>query len=412
MKLIKIIFFFIAFQLTAQQGGMWIPSLLEGLNETEMQNLGSKMSANDIYDANNTSLKDAIIHFNGGCTGEIISNQGLILTNHHCGYGAIQSHSSVEHDYLKDGFWAMTDAEELPNPGMFVTFIKRIEDVSQQVLEGVSDLNTAKEKQSKIDQNTALVKKNVTKESWQGVKVKAFYKGNQYLLFITETFNDIRFVGAPPTSIGKFGSDTDNWMWPRHTGDFSLFRIYANKENKPAAYNKDNVPYKPNHFLPVSLDGVAEDDFTLVFGFPGRTNEYLPSTAIDLMVHTINPAKIEIRNEALQIVDKYMRADDKIKIQYASKYARIANYWKKWIGENLGIEKSHAIDKKKELEKEFQNKVQNNNDYNQLLSQFDKLFKEIEDVSLARAYWSEVVYRNIELLNLSLIHISEPARPY
>ena len=402
MKLIKIIFFFIAFQLTAQQGGMWIPSLLEGLNETEMQNLGSKMSANDIYDANNTSLKDAIIHFNGGCTGEIISNQGLILTNHHCGYGAIQSHSSVEHDYLKDGFWAMTDAEELPNPGMFVTFIKRIEDVSQQVLEGVSDLNTAKEKQSKIDQNTALVKKNVTKESWQGVKVKAFYKGNQYLLFITETFNDIRFVGAPPTSIGKFGSDTDNWMWPRHTGDFSLFRIYANKENKPAAYNKDNVPYKPNHFLPVSLDGVAEDDFTLVFGFPGRTNEYLPSTAIDLMVHTINPAKIEIRNEALQIVDKYMRADDKIKIQYASKYARIANYWKKWIGENLGIEKSHAIDKKKELEKEFQNKVQNNNDYNQLLSQFDKLFKEIEDVSLARAYWSEVVYRNIELLNTSV----------
>jgi len=402
MKLIKIFFLFIAFQLTAQQGGMWIPSLLEGLNETEMQNLGSKMSANDIYDANNTSLKDAIIHFNGGCTGEIISNQGLILTNHHCGYGAIQSHSSVEHDYLKDGFWAMTDAEELPNPGMFVTFIKRIEDVSKQVLEGVSDLNTAKEKQSKIDQNIALVKKNVPKENWQDVKVKAFYKGNQYLLFITETFNDIRFVGAPPTSIGKFGSDTDNWMWPRHTGDFSLFRIYANKENKPAAYNKDNVPYKPNHFLPVSLDGVAEDDFTLVFGFPGRTNEYLPSTAIDLMVHTINPAKIEIRNEALQIVDKYMRTDDKIRIQYASKYARIANYWKKWIGENQGIEKSHAIDKKKELEKEFQNKVQNNNDYNQLLSQFDKLLKEIEDVSLARAYWSEVVYRNIELLNTSV----------
>ena len=402
MKLIKIFFLFIAFQLTAQQGGMWIPSLLEGLNETEMQNLGSKMSANDIYDANNTSLKDAIIHFNGGCTGEIISNQGLILTNHHCGYGAIQSHSSVEHDYLKDGFWAMTDAEELPNPGMFVTFIKRIEDVSKQVLEGVSDLNTAKEKQSKIDQNIALVKKNVPKENWQDVKVKAFYKGNQYLLFITETFNDIRFVGAPPTSIGKFGSDTDNWMWPRHTGDFSLFRIYANKENKPAAYNKDNVPYKPNHFLPVSLDGVAEDDFTLVFGFPGRTNEYLPSTAIDLMVHTINPAKIEIRNEALQIVDKYMRTDDKIRIQYASKYARIANYWKKWIGENQGIEKSHAIDKKKELEKEFQNKVQNNNDYNQLLSQFDKLLKEIDDVSLARAYWSEVVYRNIELLNTSV----------
>ncbi|MEN8187653.1 MAG: S46 family peptidase [Bacteroidota bacterium] len=402
MKYIKILFFLIAIQVSAQQGGMWIPSLLEGMNENEMHNLGSKMSAKDIYDVNNASLKDAVIHFNGGCTGEIISDRGLILTNHHCGYGAIQSHSSVEHDYLKDGFWAMSDAEELPNPGMYVTFIKRIDDISKLVLNGVTDEMTAAEKQSKIDQNIAGAKKNAVKEDWQEVKVKSFYKGNQYLLFVIENYNDIRMVGAPPTSIGKFGSDTDNWMWPRHTGDFSLFRIYADKNNRPAEYSKDNVPFKPKHFLPVSLDGVAEDDFTLVFGFPGRTDEYLPAVALEQTVNKINPASINIRDNALKIVDGYMRADNKIKIQYASKYARIANYWKKWIGENQGIEKSKAIAKKKNLENEFQNKVKNNSEYNHLLQDFDKLYKEIDDVALARTYWSEVVYRNVELLRATV----------
>ncbi len=402
MKYFKILFLFITLQITAQQGGMWIPSLLEGMNETEMQSLGSKMSAKDIYDTNNSSLKDAIIHFNGGCTGEIISDKGLILTNHHCGYGAIQSHSSVEHDYLKNGFWAMSDAEELSNPGMYVTFIKRIDDVTKQAFNGVNDGMNAKEKQSKIDQNIASIKKNVTKDDWQDVQVRAFYKGNQYLLFIIEKYKDIRLVGAPPTAIGKFGSDTDNWMWPRHTGDFSLFRIYADKNNRPAEYSKDNIPFKPKHFLPVSIDGVVEDDFTLVFGFPGRTNEYLPAIAIDQIVHTVNPAKIEIRDEALKIVDAYMRADDKIKIQYASKYAGIANYWKKWIGENQGIEKSKAIAKKQKLEQEFLNINKNNPKYKNLLNEFDKLYKEIDDVALARAYWTEVAYRNVELLRATV----------
>ncbi len=402
MKYIKILFLLISFQLFAQQGGMWIPSLLEGMNETEMQNLGSKLSANDIYNINHSSLKDAIVHFNGGCTSEIISNEGLLLTNHHCGYGAIQSHSTIENDYLKDGFWAMTLNKELPNKGMVATLIVRIDDVTNQILQNIPDSFSAKEKQSKIDQNITLIQKNTSKKEWQDVRIKSFYKGNQYLLFITETFKDIRLVGAPPTSIGKFGSDTDNWMWPRHTGDFSLFRIYADKNNKPAEYSKDNVPYKPKHFLPISLDGVAENDFTLVFGFPGRTNEYLPAVAIDQIVHKINPAKIEIRDQALKIVDAYMRSDDKIKIQYASKYARIANYWKKWIGENQGIEKSNAIAKKQELEKSFQNKVKNNNEYKDLLNEFDKLYNEISDVELARSYWTEVVYRNIELLNATV----------
>ena len=398
MKYIKLLFLLVSFQLFAQQGGMWIPSLLEGMNETEMLNLGSKMTAQDIWDINNASLKDAVIHFNGGCTGEIISDRGLILTNHHCGYGAIQSHSSVEHDYLKDGFWAKNATQELPNPGMYITFIKRIDDVSKEVFNGVMDNMTAKEKQSKINQNINLVKKNASKENWQEVKIKGFYNGNQYLLFVLENYTDIRMVGAPPSSIGKFGSDTDNWMWPRHTGDFSLFRIYADKNNRPAEYSKDNVPYKPKHFLPISVDGVAEDDFTLIFGFPGRTNEYLPAIAIEQTVKTINPAKINIRENSLKIIDEYMRSDDKIKIQYASKYARIANYWKKWIGENQGIEKSNAIANKQKLEQEFLNKNKNNAEYKNLLADFDKLYKEIDDVALARAYWTEVVYRNVELL--------------
>ncbi len=403
MKYIKLLILFITIQMTAQQGGMWIPSLLEGMNETEMQNLGSKLSAKDIYDVNTSSLKDAIVHFNGGCTSEIISASALLLTNHHCGYGAIQSHSSLDHDYLQDGFWAMTISEELSNPGMVATLINRIEDVTDLVLTGFESGMAPKERQSKIDQNLASVKKNAIKEEWQDVKVKAFYKGNQYVLFITETFKDIRLVGAPPTSIGKFGSDTDNWMWPRHTGDFSLFRIYADKNNRPAEYSSDNVPYKPKHYLPVSLDGVSENDFTLVYGFPGSTNEYLPAVAIDQIVHVINPAKIEIREEALQIVDKFMRQDEKIKIQYSSKYARIANYWKKWIGENQGIEKSKAIYHKQLQEKEFKKKVKNNPEYNNLLPEFSKLYKEINNVSLARSYWIEVSYRNVELLYTTVL---------
>ncbi|WP_456421059.1 S46 family peptidase [Lutibacter sp.] len=385
------------------QGGMWIPSLLEGINEQEMQQLGSKLTAKDIYDVNNSSLKDAIVHFNGGCTSEIISPNGLLLTNHHCGYGAIQSHSSIENDYLKNGFWAKSYKEELANPSMTVTFIKRIDDVTSEVFLGVSDTMDEVSKMKLINKNINKVTANAVKETWQKATVKAFYKGNQYLLFITEVFKDIRLVGAPPTAIGKFGADTDNWMWPRHTGDFSMFRIYADANNKPAAYSKENVPYKPNHYLPISLDGVEEGDFTLVFGFPGRTNEYLPAVGIDQIVNVLNPAKIEIRDNALKIVDSYMRKDKAIKIKYASKFASIANYWKKWIGEKQGIEKSKAIEKKRELEREFSKIVieKDLEGYKTLLSDFERLYKEIESVSLARDYWIEIAYRNVELLGIS-----------
>jgi hypothetical protein len=385
------------------QGGMWIPSLLEGMNESEMQLLGSKMSAADIYSVNNSSLKDAIVHFNGGCTAEVISSKGLLLTNHHCGYGQIQSHSTLENDYLNDGFWAMQHAEELPNNSLYVTFIKEIIDVTEQVFNGVDpDLNELF-KNKIIDRNIDEIIASAQKEEWQEARIKSFYKGNQYLMIITETFNDIRLVGAPPSSIGKFGSDTDNWMWPRHTGDFSLFRIYADENNRPAAYSKKNVPYKPVHHLPISLDGVEENDFTLVFGFPGRTNEYLPAVGIEQITQVLNPAKIEIREAALELVDEFMRKDPVIKIKYASKYARIANYWKKWIGENQGIEKSNAIEQRKEMEKSF-SMIVNDKDlvgYSSLLSDFEIVYKELEKYALARDYWNEVAYRNVELLQVT-----------
>jgi len=404
MKFLKFLFVFITFQITAQQGGMWIPSLLEGMNEKEMTSLGSKLSAKDIYSVNKSSLKDAIGHFNGGCSSEIISSKGLILTNHHCGFSQIQSHSTLENDLTKNGFWAKNYSEELPNEGLFIEFIIRIEDVTSQVLKGVSDDLFEKEKQSLIDKNSVEINKSVLKETWQGSKIKPFYNGNQYFLFVTERYEDIRLVGAPPVSIGKFGSDTDNWVWPRHTGDFSLFRIYADKNNKPARYSKDNVPYTPKHFLPVSLDGISEDDFTLVFGFPGRTNEYLPAVAIEQITQKINPSNIKIREAALQVIDKEMQSDDEVRIQYTSKQARIANAWKKWIGENLGIEKSDAINKRKEFEQKFSKLVQEKgltSSYGSILPEFEKLYSKYEENTIKRSNFMEVFLKNNELMQVT-----------
>ena len=402
MKFLKLFLLLFVIQVQAQQGGMWIPSLLKGMNETEMKNLGMKMSVKDIYDVNQSSMKDAVPHFNGGCTSEVISPKGLILTNHHCGFSQIQSHSTVDHDYLTDGFWAYKMEEELPNEGLTVTFMIKIEDVTTLVLDGTASMSNEAEKQKKIQENIIALSSSLPKESWQENKIRTFYEGNQYMLFVTETFTDVRLVGAPPSSIGKFGSDTDNWVWPRHTGDFSLFRIYADKNNRPAAYSKDNVPYTPKHFLPISLDGVAEDDFTLVFGYPGKTSEYLPSVAIEQIVNELNPAKIEIRDKALKVADGFMRKDNAIKIQYASKYASIANYWKKWIGETQGLKKSNAVAVKRETEKAFQQKIVKagkEKEYGTLLADFDKNYTEITPYAVSREYFTEVVLRNTELLS-------------
>ncbi|ULC60036.1 S46 family peptidase [Flaviramulus sp. BrNp1-15] len=404
MKFLKFLLLFITIQVSAQQGGMWIPSLLEGMNEQEMIDLGSKLTAKDIYDVNNSSLKDAIGHFNGGCTSEVISNKGLILTNHHCGFGQIQSHSSLENDYLKDGFWAMSLDEELPNEGLFIEFIVRIEDVTTQALAGVTDAMTEKEKQSTIDKNSNALQATVAKETWQDTKVKSFYKGNQYFLFVTERFEDIRLVGAPPSSIGKFGSDTDNWVFPRHTGDFSMFRIYADANNRPAKYSKDNKPYKPKHFLPVSLDGVEEGDFTMVFGFPGRTNEYLPAVAIEHITKDYNPSNIAIREAALKVIDANMKASDEVRIKYASKQARIANAWKKWIGENLGIEKSNAVENRRTFETTFTKALKEKgleDKYGNILPEFDKLYKDFASINIKRRNFIEVFLVTNELMQMT-----------
>ena len=405
MKYLKILLLFVTLNTFAQQGGMWIPSLLEGMNEDEMTSLGSKLTAKDIYDVNNSSLKDAIGHFNGGCTSEVISPKGLILTNHHCGFSQIQSHSSLENDYLKNGFWAMNFEDELPNNGLFVEFIVSIHDVSKEVLLAINEDMTEKEKQSTIDKNSNAILKNWTKETWQDVKVKSFYKGNQYFLFVTERFEDIRLVGAPPTSIGKFGSDTDNWVFPRHTGDFSLFRIYADTNNRPAKYSENNQPYTPKHFLPISLDGVEEGDFTMIFGFPGRTNEYLPAVAIEHIIKNYNPTNIAIREAALKVIDEKMKDDDEVRIKYASKQARIANAWKKWIGENLGIEKSNAVEKRRTFESTFTKALKEKGleaKYGDILPKFNRLYKDFAPVNIKRRNFIEVFLVTNELMQMTL----------
>ena len=404
MKFLRLLILLVFSQVSAQQGGMWIPSLLKGMNESEMKKLGMKISAEDIYSVNKSSLKDAVPQFDGGCTAEVISDKGLILTNHHCGFDNIQSHSTVENDYLTYGFWAYKMEEELPNKDLYVTFIIRIEDVTTKVLEGTGILATEAEKQKKIQENISLLNKTLPKEVWQENNIRTFYDGNQYLLFVIENYKDVRLVGAPPSSIGKFGSDTDNWVWPRHTGDFSLFRIYADKNNRPAEYSKDNVPYKPKHFFPISINGIKENDFTMVMGYPGRTQEYLPAIAVDQIVNTLNPVKIEVRDAALKVQDGFMRKDNAIKIQYASKYAAVANYWKKWIGETKGLKKSNAISVKQKFEASFQEKVikaGKQAEYGNIISDFDKNYSEIRDFALARDLFSEVVLRNSELLQNS-----------
>ncbi len=329
-----------------QYGGMWIPT---EVNEKEMKELGMKISAKDIFDPTKASIKDAVVQFDGGCTAEIISGKGLLLTNHHCGYDNIQSHSTVENDLLTNGFWAKDMNGELPNPGVTVDFITDIKEVTKDILAGTDNLSGA-DLSKKINDNIDAYKKAQKIESYQTISVRPMYYGNKYYAFVIETYKDIRLVGAPPSSIGKYGSDTDNWVWPRHTGDFSMFRIYADKNNKPAEYSKDNIPYTPKHFLPISIKDKKEDDFTFVFGFPGRTTEYLPAIAVEKIMLETDPAMIAVRDIALKTLDEKMRVDPATKIKYASKYARVANYWKKWIGEVEGLKKSNAVEKKKQYE--------------------------------------------------------------
>ncbi|GAB4448344.1 MAG: S46 family peptidase [Bacteroidales bacterium] len=373
--------------------GMWIPMLLGNHTYEEMKKKGFKLSPEDIYSINKASMKDAVVLFGRGCTGEFVSKSGLLLTNHHCGYGSIQRHSTLEHDYLTDGFWAKELKDELPNQGLTVSIMVRMEDVTSLVLNNVPQ-KCSEELRSQIISKAIedLVKKNSENKKYS-VEVKPFYYGNQYFMFVYQVFRDVRLVGAPPSSIGKFGGDTDNWMWPRHTGDFSMFRVYANKNNEPADYSPDNVPYVPKKHFKINISGVKEGDFTMVFGFPGHTQEYIPSYAVELIQNVENPHQIRLRDLRLKVIKSAMDTNRLIRIQYSNKQAGIANAWKKWIGEINGLKRLKTIEKKRAFEIEFENwaniDIDRSYEYGTLMSEYKKVFNEISTPTLVETYYFE-----------------------
>lgn len=382
-------------------GGMWIPLYLSQ-NEAEMQQLGFHLTADDIYSINHNSMKDAIVLFGSGCTAELISSKGLLLTNHHCGYSFVQSHSTMEHNYLRDGFWAKSMTEEIPMEGLTVTFLVYMEDVTEQVLAGVTDQTKEADRQATVKENIAKVTKKATDGTGYNAIIKPFYYGNQYFMFVTETYNDIRLVGVPPESIGKFGGDSDNWMWPRHTGDFSLYRIYTDKDGKPAEYSKDNIPMKPKQYFPVSIKGVQENDFTLVFGYPGTTKQFLISDGVNAVANIQNPIAIQARTIRLDAMKKQMDLDPRIRLMYSAKANGISNGWKKWQGESKGIRECDVIGKKQAQEKEFQQWVnadpQRKSQYGTLLQDMKKVYESYNNNMQVVTYINEYLF-GVELMD-------------
>lgn len=385
--------------------GMWLLPLLQKYNIQAMQQKGFKLTADDIYNLNQASIKDAVIIFGRGCTGEVVSDQGLVLTNHHCGYGAIQQHSTPEHDYLEDGFWAKSFEEEIPTPGLTATFLIRIEDVTDQV-------NAAfKPEMSEADRDKAAMEigRKIAKQATDGThytaSVRSFFGGNQYFLLVYEVFNDVRLVGAPPSSIGKFGHDTDNWMWPRHTGDFSVFRIYASKDNKPAEYSRENVPYKPKHFLPISLKGVNNGDFTMIMGYPGSTQRYMTSVEVQERINILNANRIYVRGIKQEIWLKDMQADKAVNIKYASKYAGSSNYWKNSIGMNKALKRLKVYDFKKQQEEEFTKWVlaspERQQKYGEALSLINEGVTGRKEYLHASQYISEALFSGTEIIGMA-----------
>ena len=388
-----------SFQLRADEG-MWLPMLLEGMTITDMQARGCKLSAEDIYSINTTSMKDGICQFGGGCTAEMISDKGLLLTNHHCGFGYIQMHSSVEHDYLTNGFWAMNASEELPCPGLTAMFIVSMEDVTNLVLSEVKGNMTEAERNASIQKRMSELEKERTKGDVVAM-VRSFYYGNAFYLFMTETYNDVRMVGAPPMAMGNFGGDTDNWVWPRHTADFSMFRIYADKNNRPAGYSKDNVPYKPKKAFTINASGLKIGDFTMVYGFPGRTTEYLSSWGVDLIANVSDPVKVKLRTLRLNIMREEMMKSDVVRIQYAAKRNGAANAWKKWQGEMEGLQETNAVGKKQKHEAEFSTRVAADATltakYGSVLGEMKQRHEEIKPWQLAVDYMNEGIL-SVELI--------------
>ncbi len=381
--------------------GMWLPLLLKK-KEADMQKNGMRITAEDIYSVNRSSLKDAVMLFGGGCTGEFISREGLVLTNHHCGYSYIVSHSTVERDYLTNGFWAANKSEELPCKGLSVTLLVYMEDVTEKVLEGVNNDMAEKDRAALIEKNIENIKKKATENNHYQAIIKPFYYGNQYFMYVNEVFTDVRLVGAPPSNIGKFGGDTDNWMWPRHTGDFSVFRVYADKDGKPRDYSKDNVPYKPKKYLSINISGAKEGDFTFVFGYPGTTRQFLTSQAVDFVQNVEDPTRIKLRTECLNVYNEAMQKSPAQRLRYASTVASIANGWKKWQGELKGLKRMNAIDRKKTFERDFNkwaNLTEENRErYGGLLADFDKYYSQSIEAKKSYIYMNEALLASDAML--------------
>jgi len=398
--LILFSFVFLGISKLSADEGMWLPNLLEGMTITDMHSRGFKLSAEDIYSINQTSMKDAVCQFGGGCTAELISQKGLLLTNHHCGFGYIQSHSTLEHDYLTNGFWAMSQQEELPCPGLTVMFILSMSDITNDVLSVVTSNMTESERNTAVQKRMTEIEKANTKGSVAAM-VRSFYYGNVFYMFMTETYGDVRMVGAPPQSLGNFGGDTDNWVWPRHTADFSMFRIYADANNKPAPYSEKNVPYVPKKSFSINAHGVKAGDFTMVYGFPGRTTEYLSSYAVDLVANVSDPVKVQMRTLRLDIMAEEMAKSDAIRIQYASKRNGAANAWKKWQGEMLGLKNNDAIGKKQRLEADFTKRIAADNTLQQ---KYGTVLPDLKTTNAEMAPWQAAVdYMNEGALSIEVV---------
>ncbi|MBW8049419.1 MAG: S46 family peptidase [Cytophagales bacterium] len=383
--------------------GMWLPLLLQN-NQEEMQKLGLKLTSEQIYSINNSSLKDAIVSFGGFCTASIISKDGLVLTNHHCGYEVIQNHSSVENDYLTDGFWATSRAEEKPNPGLTVTFLVRIEDVTEKILSELNDDMDPAERDEKIYMLSNSIAAEATEGTHYHARVSEMFAGNEYYLFVKETFRDVRLVGAPPESIGKFGGDTDNWMWPRHTGDFSLFRVYTGPDGKPAEYSEKNIPLKPQHYLPVSIKGIDPGSFAMILGFPGSTQRYKTSYGIRLLMEQSNPTRIKIRGEILKIMRNDMDESDEIRLKYSSQFARVSNYHKYFIGQDKGFIRMNTVSVKESEENNFQKWADENQErkakYGQVLSDIKNSYDNLKGYNMARDYLNELLFSAAGVLKM------------
>lgn len=375
--------------------GMWIPMLIERYQIDQMREAGLRLSAEEIYSINQDCLKDAIVIFGGGCTGEMISGDGLVLTNHHCGEGTVQSHSTVEHDYLTNGYWAMSREEELPNEGLSVKFLRSMREVTEEVMEGITPGMNPQVRERVMDENMGEIILSATSGTYYEGVVKPFYYGNAYYLFVYEKFLDVRLVGAPRVSIGNFGGDTDNWIWPRHTGDFMLFRVYANQKNQAAGYSPSNIPYKPRKHLEISAGGIKEGDFTMILGYPGSTTRYLYSEAVRAMVDESLPLKIGLRSSRLKIMERYMSQSDKVRIQYATKSRRVSNSWKKWQGIILGLNRMQAVEKKRAEEEAFLQWIKEDGErqlkYDAVIPRFQTLYEQIGQYAIAGDMMDEAI---------------------